>query len=493
MGRRMAVARLVFFLSAAVAAVAAAGCGGGGGGPVAPGTPGGSGAPSPVTTTPVTTTPGATPTSGATPTPSGPASGTPVAVGAPSPLPSALTPAQGVTARPLASGDRFTYSGRILTTFVYAGTNPKPTSTTFAAVTQSVVLGLPAAAGGAAQIDVATAETDTAPLATTTSTTDAFEGLIAVAGGRHLAESSSVRTDSGGDLLTVTYPTPLVLDALPETAGASFTNGPARTIDETSPGKFQSKRTYAPDGSYTDSETYPAVATAGGSATPSATIVEYHDGHGLYTLPLQGSAGESTIAVGTPAPVAAGAAGQAITLTRTAPDPAVSPVSRSVPVWYAQPLQLSTETDRQTGAKPLPAACNVPGAIATSANALVTTIERVDTVLGSDETVAQISYVAPTYGLVCLQMTDTTKSFYDLSGQSLDGVAVSGSATIPLETATVQATLGLTAATLAAAPVAPALAVTSLRGTVEAAVTRVRAERLRRTAAALAARAGAAR
>ena len=419
--------RKVLLLLAFVSASAAAGCGGGGGG------------------------------SGTSPTP--------------------LASALAVTTRPLQSGDTFAYAGTTTKTFVYSGTTPEPQSTTVAAVTQSVKISGPTAYAGASNVfDVNVVETDASALQS-----------IGVTYG-------FTSTDTSGESLAVTLPSVNsgngLLDELPEKAGQSWTNGPAQSLNESSPGGLTSARSTAADGSYVDTTDFPigsiyASPVPGAPLVSSATITQRGDGSGSYVffgIVSTGGAPQNIeeLDFATPAPAASGAP-PSIAISQPQADGSPALVV-TIPVWYPQPLKLYTETDEDEGAVAIPAACNVAASLATTANAVVQTIVAYDTIVGTQENFTQTSYVIPNDGVACVSLSEKLLYFYDYSGQSnveqlVPNANVSATATLPIETETIATTVGLTQASVQTA--STGLRIASARSAFRALVEREKTQRKR--------------
>jgi hypothetical protein len=413
--------RLILAVSGFAAAAFVAGCGGGGGG-------GGGGSTPPV----------------------------------PSPTP---LPTVAVNTRPLANGDSFSYAGTTAQTIVYSGVSPEPMSTTVSSVAQSIAVSGPTTYAGVANVfDLTDTETDTSPLQALAITTNTYDALVAAGATTNLLTYGYSSSDSNGESLTIQIPSGALLDELPEAKGQTWTNGPAETANETSPGGQTSVRTVNADGSYSDTTTFPAgsiypTASPGLPPATQAVITQNADGSGSYAFFAAGSgAGQQNyleIDLSTPRPASSGAPAM-IPIVST--QPSQTPVEVDIPLWYPQPLKLYAETDANTGPATIPAACNVPASIGTRANAVTRTSTQYDTIVGTLESIVQTSYVVPTYGLACVSLSDTLQFYYDYSGQS--GLAagptidITATSTVPIETETIATTLGLTAGTLQPAAVA---------------------------------------
>ena len=348
-------------------------------------------------------------------------------------------PFASITSRPLQSGDAFRYAGTTQQNFVYFGAAPNPASSTTFTIAQNVAVTGPTSFNGASNaFDFKTSETDTSPLQSIGVTSQTFYGTS----GSNYVTYGSATTDTNGESLSVALASPHIVDRLPEVSGDSWTNDAAETLQETSPGGQTSRRVYAGDGSYTDTTNYPQGSLyAQAPGTLTATITQNVDGSGRFVVAQDTSNVLDAVAVGTPRPVASGTPVIPITLSQ----PGVAPTESDVPSWYPSPLKLYTETDVNTGGATLPPACNVPAALATSGNAIAQSVQRVDTILGTLETIKTTDYVIPSDGVACVKLADTLDFYYDYSGQSPGLPSVSNT---PIETETVSTTLGLTSATV---------------------------------------------
>lgn len=405
----------------------------------------------------------------------------------PGPAATPATPTPTVRTRPLAAGDTFAYAGTSTNADTFDGSNPPGGSTVTSQVAQAIAVSGPVAYNGlATAFDFKTSETDAAPLQQTSITTDTYYGTKAGAGGTtQLVTSGFVSSDSFGEHLTVTLGSGNgLVDILPESAGTSWSNDGAQTILRTEADGTSETRTYAGDGSYADTTVYPQGSQFTPQPAPlTARIVEAKDGSGSYSLPLGGTSPNATISFGTPDPTGH------VPIVVSAPNP----VETATPAAFYSPGPLYRESDVTSVGRAIPAACKAGSSFGTSANAVTQTATRVDTILGTVESLAQTSYVVPKYGVACVQLTDTTDVYYDYSGQSnkgLAGIAFDGGPT-PVEVNTLATTLGLTnavvqamsvrAGTTAAATAGWRLA--NARSNFIATVERARAARTRRAVA----------
>ena len=421
--------------------VAITGCSGGGGGS----------APKPAPTSTPTQAPTLGPTGPPTPTPM------PIVTATPTPMPTQPPSGSAIanTARPLHNNDAYAYSGTTQQTFVYSGTSPKPSSSTLSTVKQNVAVTSNATYNGTSGLyDFKTTETDTSSLQTLSITTDTYYGTLASAGMTYLIDYGYASSDSNGEKFSVTStnPGPLngLIDVLPETSGAAWSNSGAQSIAQSESSGFNASRTYAADGSYTDTSTYPQASAARPTAAPLvATISTNADGSATYSLPLFGP---PNVTVAYSAPASSNGA-ISIVLSQPGPTPQSTPSviqSASVGAWFQQPLRLYQELDRDNGAVAIPAACNVSSSFGGQANEIEQKSVRVDPVLGTLDSFDQLSYVVPITGVVCVQLQDRTLTYYDYSGQGNagpTGISFAGGNS-PFETATLATTIGLAGATI---------------------------------------------
>ncbi len=387
---------------------------------------------------------------------SSPGTPAPLGTATPTPVPSQQPtgPAISNTARPFHNGDTYAYAGQSQETFVFAGTSPSPASDTTVAIAQNVTVSNNATYNGTSgAYDFKTTELDTTPLQQIGLTNDTYYTTMPTATGTNVVTLGYTSTDTLGEKIavTVTNPGPSngLVDILPETSRATWTNSGAQRIDISQSSGFASSRTYAADGTYVDTATYPQAGAANPSATPLvATITQRADGTATYSLPLFGPP-NVTITYGAPTNGVI-----PISITQPGGSASASPIpvqTASVGTWYQTPLKLYDELDRDNGAVAFPAACKINTQIyGTQGNQIEQKFVRTDLALGTLESFDQLTYVVPTYGVVCVTLSDRILAYYDYSGQSNGaptGVSYSG-ANSPLQTTTIATTIGLTNATI---------------------------------------------
>jgi hypothetical protein len=364
------------------------------------------------------------------------------------------TPTPSPNPRPATGGDTFAYAGKLTQTFTTygiappspsPGSSPQPTptpmiGTTTAAVTQKITVANGTSfAGQNGLVDFATAETDTGTQATTTQTSDAYVAYVANAaraGGTDVTlVGLATKTSNGVTTQTTNAAGNGVFDELPEVANAQWTQSAARSQTESDPSTQSSSVTYAADGSYQESITFPE----GGSAT----VQTQPDGSGVYQTPVEASGANSTITITAPS---GGSINGETTFITGAGFPVTQPFT--IPVWYPSvPPALASDTFVDAGPSALPSTCNVPSAYASATpNKIVETKVRLDTVFGELETTTNTSYVASPYGVLCAVVHDDLEDYYDYSGQSAYLLVIGP---VPFESTIVDETLALQSASLA--------------------------------------------
>jgi hypothetical protein len=394
----------------------------------------------------------------------------------PTAAPTGPAPSPAFTgSRPAGSGDAFTFAGSKTLTYLRppltSSPLPSPNPGSSVSTTSTISQQIAVSSGQTFQsrtglYDFTIAETDTAPLKTTTLVT--HEYLAYGSAGLTTAVSivgSTTTSSDGAVYLTVYGPGNGLLDVLPETPGRIGTapNNAALTTTETDPDGQVTSRTVNPDGSYSESAKFPDGT--------SSLAIQRADGSGSYSFPYvindaeygDGVAPPNTVLTVTP-PTSAPETGAYIPVSiaysfGATPVPAGSatpiatptPVARRVqPIWYpggVYPTVPSTESYVDAGAAALPAACTVPAALLAgrTTNKLVQTISRVDIVFGEIELETTTTYTAVGLGVVCLQQAGVVTHYYDYTGQSIKTIATSGT---PVQTDTLAGTLVLQAATV---------------------------------------------
>lgn len=391
---------------------------------------------------------------GGSPGPAGPAPPTSTPTPVPTPPP----------ARPAKSGDSFAYAGTFVRAFVR---NPEPgrvvpspvqtdAQTFTSAVTQAVTVTTGATFGATTDLtDFKTIETDvqSSPAKTSTVTTEAFARFPTAPNGPIRAVATVATTSDGARFVTTFGGDNGLVDVLPEVQGpiAPANSASLMTIETDADGTTTTRQTNA-DGSYVETAKYPDGT--------SATATEAADGTGTFSLPLfgYGTSPATPMTANTQLIVGAIVPGVSpnptyIPIRIVYPAGLIDPksavtVDRKIGDWYPSvaplPPVLSSESYVDTGARPIPAACNVAPSLAVTGNALVQSIAKVDVLFGEIETLTTTAYVASA-GVACTQVVDSVAQYYDYTGQTYRSLATYAT---PLQTTTSTETLGLTGETV---------------------------------------------
>ena len=341
------------------------------------------------------------------------------------------------TQRPANAGNTFAFSGTMhqTQTFAYPQPTLPPTDVT-ANVTQSVTVSATAnPLGGTGTVqDFNAVETDAYPTQTFKTTTDYYYNL-AYGGDFDLLGYNA--TDDQGNTTSVDYVNPQIVDELPETSGASWSNSPAMLLKQNFAGLEKATRTVDGDGAYTDYEDI-YQGTGDGTTYPAMEIVlsDAADGSGslAFTYNYTGTPYNppytsqtftwSVSAPHVPSPAPSATPGPPVvdiyesrSIVQATPAPSPSPVYQfSLKQWYTLPLY--AETDKNLGSVTIPQACNVPSGFGTTAMQIEQKVNRLDTALGSVETTTTDSYIVTGFGPVCVQVSDNTQAFYDFNNDT---------------------------------------------------------------------------
>lgn len=359
------------------------------------------------------------------------------------------------TQRPSNAGNTFAFSGTVneADTFAYPSPTLPPTNVT-ANVTQAVTVSATANPYGSGSVsDFNVVESDAYPTQTYKTTTDYYYEQP----GADFELLGYSAVDDQGNTTAVQYGTPQIVDELPETSAAAWTNSPAMTLSQVFAGQETASRTVNADGTYTDQENAYS-GTGGGTNYPAMQIVLSDAANGSsslqYTYNYSGTARTYTSAtytwavsapyVPSPAPGATPGAAQidiysSVSKVVSTPAPSPSPVYQfSMPQWYQLPLY--AETDKNLGSATIPSSCAVPTAFGAAAMQLEQQVTSLDTALGSTESRKTDTYVVTGFGPVCVQVSDVTQDYYDFQNDT--GYNWYYSPT-PMETSTVSETLTL--------------------------------------------------
>jgi hypothetical protein len=358
-------------------------------------------------------------------------------------------PGQGGSPHPAATGDTFRFTGTTTQTVTYAvpTSSPEPATSQSASVTQNITVtatACPSATGNitfscSGQVDFHTAETDAYPDQSLYPTTDAWYALN---GSNQWVLYGSNISDGSGDTFETSYGgTPYILDKLPETQGASWSNPGALNYMEVDSDNSVTEQQINSDGSYLLTQT-----TGGGyglGITTSATGASTYAGGcvaavtGICTAAFSplGAIPNTCTASTTGSPcgsyyetwnsgyygiiVQAPSSGKITVDVQKTPSPTATftPSAIATPhAWYT-PMPgnlLYSEADSipQTSAT-IPTACNVPATFGSTGNEIQQTIEAIDPVIGyiSNETIN--TWVVAGFGPVCIQMTNVEDEYYN--------------------------------------------------------------------------------
>ncbi len=304
----------------------------------------------------------------------------------------------------------------------------------FDSVTQSVAVTSPVTFNGASNaIDFKISETDVQTVPAMQTTTDTLDTYYAfsntTATGDFLNLGSSEVFDDGSTASVMNGANDQLADILPEAAGASWSNKAGRTEATNDNEGTTSTTTYADDGSYNGTITYPynsdPTPNPAGTLTNYATVVAKSDGSGMITTPLIGSALQYDSTFTFSAPSAAGSAGTITETTVEAPatgsTSAPTTSTTAIPNWMPAtvPGSLYSETDVDNGPTALPSSCPIPtGYSATLPNQIVETQTAVDPVSGFLDTTTTTTYDTLNIGPVCIVVNDVLMQYYDFTGQN---------------------------------------------------------------------------
>ena len=315
--------------------------------------------------------------------------------------------------RPAKNGDSFHYAGTLAQTFWRPSQpgpsnapSPEPTSTANWTVDTRTTVSTGTTFHGLTGLTTfAEDEVDMGLPTIETATNDYF--LFPAGGVGPLLEDGFRSLDSNFVLTDVLRGTGSnVVDMLPETPLATWSNGARLTSVETDPDGQTSTRLVSADGSYTETDAFP-------DGTFSSAIANA-DGSGTYAV-LKGTPFETDYAYAAPA-------GGTIVITATEPaaSPMPSPVTFTVPDW--QPAGgLASDAYIDNGIVTIPSSCALPAGFGTQGYDVAEQRSATDPVFGSVENVTEHSYIVQGRGVACVSRHDSVTAYYDYTGQN--GVA----------------------------------------------------------------------
>jgi hypothetical protein len=284
-----------------------------------------------------------------------------------------------------------------------SATEPPSTTTYSSTLNMSIVSTTATFNGHVGLTDLHTIEADAGPLATLTTTTDAYyASILEVGGDSELMTYGYTAGDSNGSQ----YQEMLgsgngELDLFPGSNGATWTNNAALTSTETEPDSTSIADTINADGSYTSTTTFPDPGL-------SQQLIRVNSDLSASLTNFQGSTGRN-ISIAAPS-------GSMLTLST--PTQTVT-----IADWYPSTM-LASDTYTEATSVPFPAQCVLPAGTGTSGTSVTETLTRLDPALGTFQARTATLFYTNSSGLVCAQMHDTLSLYYDSSGQTAFSLSV---------------------------------------------------------------------
>jgi hypothetical protein len=298
------------------------------------------------------------------------------------------------------------YSGQSTQTYtyLYGYPSPEPPNTITTAIKGVVTVspttgpGLPSGTN-----DVHVDETDTTPLQSSRTVSDAYVNTSATQAVLY-GSVSELKAPAGGQSTdtTTSYVTPQIVSR----QHGTWSNSPAGSVDEKySDGHYQD-RTIAANGSYDEKGT--AFSLSG--IMVGTELLEKATGAGSYTGPFEGCPPKTSFEF-------SAAPSIAVTLVSKPPEPGCEQASQSIPNWYPTPPALYNEQDRVKSNVVMPSEC---GHSAGQRERLTErTIARLDTIIGYKEH-TDVSVFGPLDGPpVCAVFADEIDNYYDWQGDQI--------------------------------------------------------------------------
>lgn len=395
-----------------------------------------------------------------------------------------VTPSPSPTPLPtLSASASAKYGGTKTETFTYdfafafpspsPGATEPPSTTSYTVATNVTIGTSPNPGGVTSALDVHTVENDQSSLSTATFGTDAWVGNSPASAGGNTellyAQTQTEPSSANAPVTSTVYAQPQILDELPESNGATWTNVPTSITKYSYASGDTGTRDVHADGTYTDVEQIGTAAGGGGTAT----LQDSSDGSGLMNGPFFGGGFVNEIAMSAPS---SGQVTVTISFASIAVQAGIEPptISYNDPTWYSTPPVFFTEHNRTTIGVPLPASCT-PNSYGTTANDLHRSIVTLDPVVGDIETLTFDSYMIS--GLpVCLLTNDMVQFAYDFQDNTPAFLALVGK--LGLETQTTTEALVLQAGAVGALPSVRTLSA-ALEAHVAATLDRTRVQRVR--------------
>ncbi len=352
------------------------------------------------------------------------------------------SPAVSSSAHPATVGDTFAFSGSSLENdvFTYPVGSPFPSTSTAAKVDENVVVTASADPLGAGGTDFHTTTTSVGTTATHVTTGDSYYSTVSAGSGTNFVLNAQQSVDDSKNNYEWVYTTPQILDELPETAGATWSNSPAGSYSERDADGAAIVRMTNADGTYSEKDTFPT------GGMPSMNFVVAPDGSGTWSFVYFGtpyvvsftapSAGSISVSVLTPTPAPSPGA--------TGTPPPNPPTVVAVPsAWFSPSPKLYQESDAVSTGVTFPSTCAVPSTFGTSGNEIAQTITKIDPILGLDEVTNTTTYTAQGFGPVCVAMNDVQTYYYNFLSDTIASTGLGNFAGTPQITKTYTQTLTL--------------------------------------------------
>ena len=329
-------------------------------------------------------------------------------------------PAVSSSARPAVVGDTFAFSGSSLESDVYTYPvgSPFPSTSTAAKTGENVVVTASADPLGAGGTDFHTTTTTVGTTATHVTTGDSYYSTESAGSGTNFVLNAQQSVDDSRNSYSWTYTTPQILDELPESAGASWTNSPAGMYKENDADGATIVRTTNADGTYTENDGFPSGPAGLTGFIQKMSYTVNPDGSGAWNIYYLGAPGPTLVSYSAPT---AGTISVSVTNPTPTPAPGATgtpapnpPILYASPVaWFSPSPKLYQESDAVSTGVTYPASCAVPSAFGTSGNSIAQIITKIDPILGLEEATTTTTYTAQGFGPVCVAMNDVQTYYYD--------------------------------------------------------------------------------
>jgi hypothetical protein len=368
--------------------------------------------------------------------------------------PITAVPGQGGSPHPVAIGDTFRFTGQTTqtVTYSYPTSSPEPATNQSASVTQNITVTgtpCPSATGNitfscSGQADFHVAEVDAYPDQSLYPTSDAWYALN---GSNQWVLFGSNTTDGAGDTFTTSYgASPYILDELPETQGASWSNPGALNYLELDSDNSVTEQQINSNGTYSLTQTTDGgyglgiTTSATGPSTYAGGCIEAVTGICTGAFSPLGAIPNTCKSTTTPSlcgsyyeawnsdyygiVVQAPSSGTITVDVQKTPSATTTPTPTAIATphaWYT-PMPgnlLYSESDSipQTSAT-IPTACNVPATFGTTGNEIQQQIEAIDPIVGYVSNESIKTWIVPGFGPVCIQMSNVENQYYNWTGDT---------------------------------------------------------------------------